>query len=558
MRTRGLIAVTMLVSVAAVCCLSARFSPAAQSNSTDSDVPLFDGLGTFGRKVQTSSSEAQKYFDQGLCFLYAFNHDEAIRSFRRALEFDPKLAMGWWGIAIANGPHINNPIVDPTRARAAWDALAKARDVAAGASPVELALIKALHTRYADPQPDDRTPLDRAFADAMRTVWKSFPDDPDVGAIFAESLMDLRPWDLWTPDGTARPGTPEVVETLETVLKLSPNHPLALHLYVHAIEASPHPERADEPSDRLRNLQPGLGHLVHMPSHIDVRRGRWRMASEANLKAIQADRKYREQSPRQNFYRVYMAHNHHMLAYAAIMQGESKQAIDAIQQMTDGIPASWIQENAPIADGFTAMPLEVRVRFGRWEEILQAPEPAEYLPIARAMRHYARGVALTATGRLNDAKAEQRAFSSAAEKVPSTAQFGNNLGVDLVRVADRLLDGEILYRDGKTDEAIEALRESVRREDRLKYDEPPAWIHPVRHVLGATLLQEGRSSEAEQVYRDDLRRLPNNGWSLWGLSRALELQNKMTEAAEINRQFQTVWARADVKLTSSCFCLPGR
>src|SRR5262249_1483829 len=279
---------------------------------------------------------------------------------------------------------------------------------------VEQGLIEALAARHAHPQPDDRQPLDKAYAAAMRGVWKAYPADADVGALFAESLMDLRPWDLWAPDGRPQPGTEEVVATLEKVLAMSPNHPLALHLYVHAVEASPHPEKAFGPADRLRNLQPGLGHLVHMPSHIDVRTGRWAQAIEANAKAIEADRKYRAKSPRQGFYNVYMAHNHHMLAYAAIMRGQSQKAIAAINEM----PPEFVKQNAPLADGFTALPLEILVRFGRWDEVLAAPEPPDYLPIARTLRRCARSIAYAAKKDVMNARAERDEFLKARAVVP--------------------------------------------------------------------------------------------------------------------------------------------
>src|SRR5262245_49417601 len=291
--------------------------------------PRFPGIGSHTRTVSTKSSEAQTWFNQGLAFLFAFNHDEAIRAFEQSARLDPDCAMAWWGISIASGPHINNPAVPPPRAKAAWEALTKAR-AAANASDLERQLIEAASHRYAENQPDDRKPLDQAYAAAMRKVWKTNPTDADVGALFGESMMDLRPWDLWLPGGEPQPGTDEVVSALEAVLTQNPNHPLALHLYIHAVEASPHPEKAVIPADRLRNLQPGLGHMVHMPSHIDVRLGRWAQAIEANTKAIEADRQYREQSPKQDFYRIYMAHNQHMRAYAALMCGQSKLAIASI------------------------------------------------------------------------------------------------------------------------------------------------------------------------------------------------------------------------------------
>jgi tetratricopeptide (TPR) repeat protein len=520
--------------------------------------PLHGGLGDFGREITTKSSKAQCYFDQGLCFLYAFNHDEAIRSFQHAAQLDPDCAMAWWGIALANGPHINNPILPPERNQLALEALAKARSLAGKASEVEQSLIEALATRYTAQPQEDRKPLDEAYAAAMRKVFEKYPNDADIGSLFAESMMDLRPWDLWQPDGQAQPGTDEVVATLEKVLEIAPRHPLALHLYIHAVEASPHPEKAAQPADRLRDLQPGLGHLVHMPSHIDVRIGQWEKAITANAKAIQADDRYRARSPQQGFYNVYMAHNHHMLAYAAIMRGQSELAIKSINNMAQGMPTEWVKENASVADGFAAMPLEVLVRFGRWKEVLASPEPPAYLPVSRALRHCARGVAFAAQGNIEKAGLEQSLFLKARALVPAEARVGNNAAADVLGVAEQLLAGELLVRGGELDAGLDALHEAIRREDRLRYSEPPDWLHPVRHALGATLLTHDRAKEAEQVYRDDLERLPNNGWSLYGLSRSLHLQKKEQEAGQLDLQFAEIWRDADIKIASSCFCQPGK
>lgn len=530
----------------------------AQGPSQPGRVPLFAGLGTHGRQITTNSADAQKFFNQGLVFLYAFNHDEAIRSFEEAARVDPNCAMAWWGIAYANGPHINNPVVPEPRAKAAWAALTKAKAASATASPVESDLIAALEKRYADPQPEDRKPLDEAYAAAMRQLWKKYPTDADVGALCAESLMDLRPWDLWTLDYQPQPGTEEVIATLEATLTQAPNHPLALHLYIHAIEASGQPEKAAAPADRLRDLTPGLGHLVHMPSHIDVRLGAWKKAAVANEKAIAADARYQERSPKQGFYHVYMAHNRHMLAYACMQRGESARALKAIQEMAAAIPPEWIKENAAVVDGFTAMPLEVLVRFGKWDEVLSAPEPPDYLPIARAMRHCARGIAYAAQNHVSQAKEEQSAFLAAKARVPEGAAFSNNKAEDLLGVAEHLLAGEILYREGKAEESIAALREAIRREDQLRYAEPPDWLRPVRHTLGAVLLSEGLAAEAAQVYRDDLDRYPNNGWSLYGLSHSLEFAGESEKAAKALAQFKLIWADSDFTLTSSCLCLPGK
>jgi tetratricopeptide (TPR) repeat protein len=535
--------------------LAADASDANPSPASAKAEPHFPKLGNHSRKVATTSSVAQEYFDQGLAFLYGFNHDEAIRSFEAAAAADPKCAMAHWGIAIANGPHINNPKVDEAHAKAAWKALTKARELTGSASAVDQALIDALGKRYADPQPEDRKPLDAAYADAMRKVWEAHQDDADVGAMTAEALMDLRPWDQWTLAGKPQPGTEEVLQILNAVLAKSPKHPLAVHLLIHAVEASPHPERADAAADRLRDLMPGLGHMVHMPSHIDVRRGRWQEAVVANEKAISADKVYRAVIPQQGLYRIYMAHNHHMLAYAAMMQGQSLKAGSTIKELLASVPEDFIKKQAGLVDGFFALPFELHIRFGQWDDMLAEPKPREEFPVSTALWHYARGVAFAAKGQVDPAKGEQEEFRKAVKSIPATAVIGKNLAAQVFGVAEKMLDGEILYREGKVDEGIAALRDSAKREDRLRYIEPPDWIQPVRHALGAALLESGRFADAEQVYRDDLARYPQNGWALYGLSRALKQQGKQAEALAVKLQFDKAWEHADIKLTSSCFCL---
>jgi tetratricopeptide (TPR) repeat protein len=536
-----------LVIVAAV----AAAAPAAPP-------PLFEGLGKHSRPV-TANPEAQKYFDQGLAFLYAFNHDEAIRSFAHAATRDPECAMAHRGVAIANGAHINKPALEPERAKAAIAALSRAERHVLKVKGADLALIAALLLRYADPPPADQQKLDEAYAKAMRDAWQKFPQDADVGALFAESLMNLRPWDLWTADGKPQPETPEIVATLEAVLKLNPDHPLGLHLYIHAVEASPEPGKAAKAADRLRRLQPALGHMVHMPSHIDLRRGRWQAAIEANERAIKADAAYAKTVPGQEFYRLYMAHNYHMLMFAAMMQGESKRALTAVRDMAAGVPKAWVMQkgNAAIVDGFLAAHLEVMKRFGQWDDILTEPEPPELFPIARAMRHQIRGVAYAAKGQVAEARKEQELFREAVKKTPAEATFGNNKAADLFAVGEDLLEGEILAREGKLAEAVAALRAAVAKEDKLRYSEPPDWVVPVRHALGAWLLKAGEPAEAEKVYRQDLKQWPDNGWSLYGLAASLEAQGKKDEAAEVRRKFDEAWKRADVKLPSSCFCQSG-
>jgi len=552
---KRLLPAAILLSIFLAGCASTRPPQAPVQAQAVGPVPLFEGLGSNGRKITTSSPEAQRYFDQGLSFLFAFNHAEAIRSFQKAAELDPYASMAWWGIALAHGPHINFPMMTPESSAAAWDALQRAKKEPRAVSPVESALIDALAKRYTNPAPADRAALDVAYADAMREVWKRYPTDADVGAMFAEAMMDLRPWNQWGPAGDPQPGTLEVLSTIETVMKLEPDHPLALHLYIHATEASRDPGRADAAADRLRDLQPGLGHLVHMPSHIDVRRGRWREAVTANAKAIRADGKYHAMVPRQGFYGLYMAHNHHMLAFAAMMIGQRAEATRAIDTMTSAIPPAWVEQYAPIADGFLAMPLEVRVRFGAWDEVLAAPEPAKIFPFARAMRHYARGVAYSAKGDTTAARSEQKAFAAARAALPADSRFGNNAAPDLLAVADRVLEGEISYREGNRDAAIATLRQAVALESKLSYDEPPSWILPARHTLGAALLDSKKPRDAELVFREDLVHLPSNGWALYGLAQSLREQGKKSEAARAEAEFKKAWQGADFEITSPCACL---
>ena len=523
--------------------------------------PVFDGLGSYTRTVTTDSPRAQRYFNQGLAFYHGFNHGEAIRSFQEAARLDPKCAMAHWGIALACGPHINLPLVPPPAAELAWKELKLAQENAEHASPVERDLIEALSRRYANPQPEDRAPLDQAYADAMRKVWQNYPNDQEVGVLFAESMMDLRPWNQWTPEGQANPGTDEILATLQAVLKLNPKHPFANHLYIHAVEASPHPERATAAANRLRTLQPGLAHNVHMPSHIDIRCGRWQEAVDTNLKAVEADRRYRKiAGPPVGFINVYVAHNRHMLAYAAMMTGQRALAMKHIRAMVAQLPADFLKENALLAEGFVAMPMEVMVRFGMWNEILAEPDNyADYMTATRAFHHAARAIAYAAKDDPENARKEQAIFLEKAKLVPKEEFLGNNTAVDLLALAQRMTEGEILIRENKLDAGIAELGEGIKLEDALKYDEPPGWLIPIRHSLGATLMQNGRYAEAEQVYREDLARLPNNGWSLYGLAESLSAQNKDAAEAKATRaKFRKLWAKADTKITSSCLCQPGR
>jgi tetratricopeptide (TPR) repeat protein len=510
-------------------------------------------LGNHTFPVTTNSKEAQRSFDRGLTLAYSFGHYAAEQEFRRALAADPNCGMAYWGIALVNGPHINFPLVPPDKAAAAWVALTNAQALASQASPLEQSLIKALSARYANPQPDDRSALDLAYANAMRELWKANPSNADVGTLFVESAMDLHPWDLWK-NGQPQPWTPEIVETLETVLKLDPKHPGANHLYVHTVEASPHPEKAVASADRLRTLVPDASHMVHMPSHIYARVSRWEDAAECNRQAMKADARYRAAFPRPGFYAMYMAHNTHFLAYVSMMQGRSAESIRLARQVVNGIPDDFLKDYTGIADGFMIFVSEALMRFGKWEEILAEPQPAANLPLSIALWHFTRAVAFTALDRPDDALKEKTEFEKATAAVPAGYTYGNNTAANLLAIAGHVLDGEMQAKAGKYDESIASLRKALEIEDGLLYDEPPDWIQPVRHTLGAVLLRAGKPAEAETVYREDLVNYPGNGWSLMGLRDSLTRQSKTAEAKKVDAQLKKVWAKADIKPTATCYC----
>lgn len=530
---------------------------APHAGSPEPHPQLFRGMGSHARTVTTNDRAAQQYFDQGLVWAYAFNHDEAIRSFQEAARRDPRSALAWWGVALANGPHINNPIVTTERSQAAWAALQEAVARRAHANACEQALIDALGARYANPAPDDRRALDEAYAAAMGRVWQSYPNDADVGTLYAESLMDLQPWDLWDSAGQPKGRTSEILAVLERVLQLDPKHPGACHLYIHAQEAGPQPEKADAAAAVLRKAVPAASHLVHMPAHIDVQMGRWALAADQNVRATEADTRYRRLVPRQGFYRLYMAHNHHFLAFASMMEGRSAAALAAARAMIANVPEDYARENSALMDPYMMIALDVLKRFGRWDDLLAEPAPPSYLPITTAFWHYARGVSLAAKGDASAAKQEQEAFRAAVKRVPEDALMAINPAHKALAIAEHVLDGEIALSERRIDAAIAALREAVQTEDTLLYMEPPEWIQPARHTLGAILVGARRYAEAEQVYRDDLERWPENGWSLHGLTTCLKAQNKATEAAAVEKRFKHTWARADVRIGSSCLCVPA-
>src|SRR5581483_9559435 len=383
-----------------------------------------------------------------------------------------------------------------------------------------------------------------------------YPDNADVGTLFAEAAMDLHPWDLWTKD-EPQPWTPGILAALEGSLKLDPNHPGANHLYIHVLEASPHPERAVAAADRLRHLVPDSSHLVHMPSHIYARVDRWSEAAQSNRQAMQADARYRAAYPQPGLYSMYMAHNAHFLAFVDMMQGRSQEALACARTMVAGVPEEFLKEYAPIADGYMIFVSEALMRFGRWQEILAAREPAATLPLSRALWRYTRTSALTALNRIEEARAEKAMFDQAAAAVPKEWRFGNNSAADILAIASRVLEGEMAARAGRFELAVPKLQEAAKLEDDLKYDEPPDWIQPVRHTLGAVLLKAGNPAEAEEVYREDLKRYPGNGWALMGLRNAFQQQGKQSEARTAQKRFQKAWAQADIKPAYTCYCQQG-
>ncbi|MCA9287670.1 MAG: hypothetical protein KDA05_03745, partial [Phycisphaerales bacterium] len=512
------------------------------------------GFGDYSRRVTTTSREAQRWFDQGMQLLYGFNHDEAVRSFQQAAMHDPDCAMAYWGQAYARGIHVNNADMSVEQSELAHAAAQTALAHLHHASPVERALVEAVAERYAMPVPDDRKHLDRAYANAMESVWRRFPGDADVGALFAESLMDLQPWDYWNEDGSPKGRTAEIVAVLERVLASHPAHPGANHFYIHAVEASRNPERGIPAADRLRALVPGSGHLVHMPSHVYARVGRWEEAADCNARAVAADRAYFAVAPEPDFYSLYFVHNLHFLAYAAMMEGRYEVAMTAARDLIEEVPPKFVEEWTFLADGFLPIAMHVMIRFGRWEEILQEPAPPAFRKFSVAMHHYARGVAFSALGRTEAARQERVAFEAAAAAVPDDWAVGENTAADVLAVARCMLDGELAYRERRLDAAFSALRDGVAREEALDYDEPPGWMQPVRHALGALLMGAERPAEAEAAYRADLERHPNNGWSLLGLTQSLAAQGRESEAAGLEAELARAWARADERPRASCYC----
>ena len=525
-----------------------------QARPTAGDtVPLFDNLGDHHYPVTTEAPAAQRYFDQGLRLYYAFNHAEAIRAFREAQRLDPDCAMCFWGEALAWGPNINMPM-DSAAGVAGYAAVQRALALQTRASDRERVLIAAQAMRYAPVPPADRAALDSAYARAMAKVVRQYPDDHEVAVLYAEALMDLRPWNYWTADGELQPGMGDAIVQLERVTARNPEHPGACHFYIHAVEAA-HPERAVACAERLAGLMPGAGHLVHMPGHIYIRVGRYMDAVKANEHAVHADESYiRDQRPGVGMYTAgYYPHNYDFMAFAAAMAGRSRQAIGAADKlasiaaarMADAPGMAFLQHHATRA-------LQLRTRFGRWDEILRAPAPrAEFLH-ARAMWHYARGRALAAQGRLEEADAElSRVHAAATDPRLAGVRLEFNESHAILGIAEHVLAGKIAAARGDHEAAVAQLRKAAEMEDSLTYGEPPDWTIPVRQELGSALLAANHPREAEQVYREELKRFPRNGWSLAGLARALHAQGRHSEAALVEAELRQAWSAADIPLPMS-------
>jgi tetratricopeptide (TPR) repeat protein len=514
-------------------------------------VPLFTDLGTWTHKVTTVSTRAQKYFDQGLRLYYGFNHAEAIRAFREAAELDPKCAMAYWGIAIASGPNINMPM-DAAGAATALKAIAKAKGLAPDMSDADRAYIDALDVRYSA-DTSSRAPLDTAYANAMRKLSKRYPDDPDAATLFAESMLDLNPWNQWTHEGEPNPGTLEAVAALEGVLAKHPEHPGANHFYIHAVEASPNPARASEAAKRLETLMPGAGHLVHMPSHIYARTGRYDDALKQNEKAVAIDEKYiATQKPEGPYPLMYYNHNIQFIWFSAMMEGRSAEAIQAARKIVSHIPAELLAQ-MPMLEVAAPMTIITQVRFGRWDDALNEPAPPTAARFATGLWHYGRGLAYAAKGVFDAATSELDSLQETASVIPADMMISINYAGPLLRLASNALAGEIAERKNQMPEAVRLFQVAVTQEDSLHYDEPPTWDYPVRHSLGVALLKAGRAQDAETVYRDDLKRHPENGWGLKGLALALKAQGRDAEAMAVEDRFRKAWARADVKLLTSEF-----
>ncbi len=516
--------------------------------------PLLDGMGNHHFEISTDNELAQKFFNQGLALSYGFNHKEAGRAFRQVTMIDPENPMGWWGVALVLGPNINSTMPEDN-VPVAYEALQKAQALKENGTQKEQDYIHALSYRYAENPTEDRTSLDLAYAQAMGWLAKKYPDDPDAQTLYAEALMDLHPWDYWVKmDGEIQPWTHEIIAILETVIERNPNHPGANHLYIHAVESGA-PHKALTSADRLGDLVPGAGHLVHMPSHIYIRTGNYHKGTVANERAVKADNMYVTQCRQQGIYPLgYVPHNYHFLWATATMEGRSQLSMEAAQNTSDLVDTQTMRlPGLGTLQHYWVLPLYDHVRFGRWDEILEYEEPAQDLIYPRGIWHYARGMAYVGKDQLAEARTELQELVAIVnhDALKEITIWDINSTHELMTIAALVLEGEIKSGEGNYEAAENNLRKAIEIEDQLKYNEPPDWFFPVRHNLGAVLLDAGKAEAAEQIYRNDLKNFPNNGWSLFGLHQALKAQGKKTEAANIKQQFEEAWSYSDIELSRS-------
>ena len=531
----------------------------AHDKKTDAGVmPLLEGLGTWHRRVTSSSPEAQRYFDQGLRLTYGFNHDEAARSFERAAELDPDCAMCHWGIAYAVGPNINLPM-DPKVEPKALEAIRRAAALKARATPVERALIDAMAVRFGEPAGAARAERDAAYAAAMRRVSRRFPADADAQVLFADAMLNLRPWNQWTRDGRPQPGTLELVAALARATRQHPTHAGACHFYIHAVEASETPQRALPCAERLPRLMPGAGHVVHMPAHVYLRVGRYEDAARANIAAVEADNKYFavRTAPPGIYPMFYAPHNLHFLWAAYMLSGQREKALNAARTLTTRVDANNARETASL-EGFLTPAILTLARFGNWEDVLAEPAPPTDLRYATGMWHYARGLAFAAKQDSRAAEGELARVRAIAADLKEDMIVILNRAPDLLKLAAEVLSADIAAKQRKWDDAVAHLRKASAMEDALTYDEPPAWYHSVRGRLGEVLLAAGRHAEAAAAFREDLRYVRETGWSLSGLERALRAQGKTAEAALAARRFKAAWKYSDVPVTTGGAPAEGR
>ncbi len=505
------------------------------------------GLGTHHHRVSTSNAEAQRFFDQGLRLIYAFNHEEAAKAFRRAAEIDPTLAMAFWGIALAVGPNYNEPSIDPVRMKLAVEALQMAKTLSDRSTETEQAYISALAKRFSLDPATDLKVLYRAYKDAMGELHDRYPDDLDAATLYADSLMNLTPWQLWDKSGRPGEGTEEIVSLLETVLARDPDHLGANHLYIHAVEASPHPERALTSAKRLESAAPAAGHLVHMPGHIYLRTGDFEASAKTNEAAAEADRLYIQNAGAKGMYvGMYYSHNLHFLVESYGRMGLYREALRAAEQLAENV-RTHVRE-MPMVEGFLPSVMFVGLRFARWDDVLKSAEPDRSFLLTSAVWRFARGVAFAETGRLKDATAEQQRFLEQTKNLPGETPFGLNSAASVLKVAEHVLNARLAWARGDRQVALAAWRDAVAAQDALNYDEPPAWFYSVRESLGAALLLSGDAPGAEVVFRDDLRENRRNGRSLFGLLESLKKQGKAEAASLVQREFERAWRTADTKL----------